>query len=335
MGLLQSVASLAQPTSNTVRPSDILMAGQQAQSNLKEGLGGIAGMMAAERKQTAQERADSAVAGLLSNAPKGTQDPTQFNQMLGMASTYGSQQMKDTARNAIESAREGYKNAAQQEQFGQTLGLQRDQLTELTRSNSAREALEGTRITNEKDYQDKKLILDNKIADNNHKVALGQLSVAKANAANNRLLSQFNMDVQKMAAENSGAIFGDPKNPFKITGQDINSPKVLQSYASQLLGEYDKEFGVSAIPKTAMTMGEMNSGWNPFGNLWATQKGQAAEIVSRSAQAQQLLPLAIQQTLGTKGATKQDINNVVQTFKSFVQTGKVDSEFAKKYKLID
>ena len=332
MGLLQSVASLAQPT-NTVRPTDILMVGQQAQSNLKEGLSGITNMMANERKQTAQERADSAVAGLLSNAPKGTQDPTQFNQMLGMASTYGSQAMKDTAKNAVESAREGYKNAIQQEQFGKTFGLQRDQLTELARSNSAREALEGTRITNEKDYNDHKLILENKIADNSHKVAMGQLSLAKAQAANAKAVAEFNMSIQKLTAENSGAIFGDPKNPYKITGQDLNSPKVLQAYASQELLNYDKEFGLSGIPKTAMAIGEMNSGWNPLGNLWTTQKGQAADVYSRSAQAQQLVPLAIQQVLSTKGATKQDINNVVQTFKSFVQTGKVDELFAKKYGL--
>ena len=243
MGLLQSVASLAQPTSNTVRPSDILMAGQQAQSNLKEGLGGIAGMMAAERKQTAQERADSAVAGLLSNAPKGIQDPTQFNQMLGMASTYGSQQMKDTARNAIESAREGYKTALQQEQFNKQNELAQHQFEASVAHQGIMEAQGQQTIDNmQKNAEEsrklevQKMELQERLAKESN--ALQRASIANQLAGINNQAKMLNWNMQKdtITLESSG--YEKDKNGNFVFNP--SSPKYLLGLDASFRTEYEK-----------------------------------------------------------------------------------------------
>jgi hypothetical protein len=148
-GLIQNIASLANPAANTVRPTDILMAGQQSREQIQAGLAGIGRMMANERKQTAHDRADEAVAGLLAKAPTGTQDPTQYNQALGLVSAYGSQGMKDAARNAITSATEGYRTGLQQENFGKTFGLQEQTFNEAIRHAKELESQGRTQLSNQ------------------------------------------------------------------------------------------------------------------------------------------------------------------------------------------
>ena len=242
MGLLQSVASLAQPT-NTVRPSDILMAGQQAQSNLKEGLSGIVNMMANERKQTAQERADSAVAGLLSNAPKGTQDPTQFNQMLGMASTYGSQAMKDTAKNAVESAREGYKAAIQQEQFNKQNELAQHQFEATVAHQGIMEAQGQQTIDNmQKNAEEnrklevKKMELQERLANASNETQRYGISVQLKSIENQTNALKWGMQKDILTLESSG--YEKDKSGKYVFNP--NSPKYLLGLDASFRTEYEK-----------------------------------------------------------------------------------------------
>lgn len=159
MGVFQNIAALA-GNSTQIRPVDILSAGQQGMQQVQAGLQGITGQMAENRKLDAQQRADTAVSNLLKEAPKGTTDPTQFNQALGLASAYGSQGMKDVARNAIQSATEGYRTALQQENFGKEFGLKTNMFEEQKRHTSVSENQAQQSINNLKTYQDEKLALD-------------------------------------------------------------------------------------------------------------------------------------------------------------------------------
>lgn len=242
MGLLQSVASLAQPTNN-VKPSDILMVGQQAQSNLKEGLSGITNMMANERKQTAQERADSAVAGLLSNAPKGTQDPTQFNQMLGMASTYGSQAMKDTAKNAVESAREGYKTAIQQEQFNKQNELAQHQFEATVAHQGIMEAQGQQTIDNmqknaeaNRELEKQKMELQERLAKANNDVQRYGISVQLKGIENQTNVLKWGMQKDILTLEASG-YEKDKSGNFVF---NPSSPKYLLGLDASFRTEYEK-----------------------------------------------------------------------------------------------
>lgn len=226
MGLIQNIASLAQPTANTIRPTDILTAGQQSQQQIQTGLAGAATMMANERKQTAQDRADQAVAGLLSKAPSGTQDPTQFNQALGLASSYGSQGMKDAARNAITSATEGYRTGLQQENFGKTFGLQEKEfgLKEKVHADdvvhkNAMLGLQKEQLAIEKAYK-------------NGSLGLQQAQLAMAQANNN-----FEKQIKVASLKTQGYDIDDKTGKLLY---NPDSPKLIASLDSSLIADYNK-----------------------------------------------------------------------------------------------
>lgn len=328
MGLIQNIASLAQPTANTIRPTDILTAGQQGQQQIQAGLAGAANMMANERKQTAQDRADQAVAGLLSKAPSGTQDPTQFNQALGLVSSYGSQGMKDAARNAITSATEGYRTGLQQENFGKTFEL-----------DQSRFGLEKDKFSFDKEFKIKELDLKKEQIANEKAYQNGTISIGQYNATTSRInaLSQknqadFNNKLNVFKLGNEGITYNDTTKNFKY---DPNSVNALGTYSGTLLGEWDKKYGGSNVIKSAKEIGSINSGWNPFGNLWATEKGQQQEVISRADQVKQLLPTMISEVIGQKGTTKRTIDGLFGSAESFLRTGKIDSNslLAKKLNL--
>lgn len=249
MGLIQNIASLAQPTANTIRPTDILTAGQQGQQQIQAGLTGAVNMMANERKQTAQDRADQAVAGLLSKAPSGTQDPTQFNQALGLVSSYGSQGMKDAARNAITSATEGYRTGLQQENFGKTFGLEQNKF-DFDKEHKGKLL----------DLENKKLAVDEAYKNGSLGLQQAQLQISKLNAQQNILNNQFEKQIKVASLKNQGYDYNDKTGKLLY---NPDSPKYIASLDASFITDYNKT-------KPDMNQFKENaSNRNLFGS-WAT-----------------------------------------------------------------
>lgn len=235
MGVFQNIAALA-GNSTQIRPVDILSAGQQGMQQVQAGLQGITGQMAENRKLDAQQRADTAVSNLLKEAPKGTTDPTQFNQALGLASAYGSQGIKDVAKNAIQSATEGYRTALQQENFGKEFGLKTNMFEEQKRHASVSENQAQQSINNLKTYQDEKLALDklqleyqdkwNKASNNVERAKIG-VSLKGIGIQQQNL--NFNQ-ARSIAELKSLGYEQDKKGNFNL---NTNSPEYIKSFDSR------------------------------------------------------------------------------------------------------